>query len=159
MDVGNQVAFRRLCAMKNPQFETFTDYIEKQLVDSKQDFDPNLQEHNSALELGLCNLLTAFGFDGPFDTRPVDVTEHNRNLLKQKVADINVLKKGKRFMPSNEIMAAIKILRDEWHIFPKQSKTERGKYRLEKTKTAALWPDPSWEAYTRYIDFCHAIRE
>ena len=159
MDVGNQVAFRRLCAMKNPQFETFNDYIEKQLVDSKQDFDPNLQEHNSALELGLCNLLTAFGFDGPFDTRAVDVTEHVRKLLTHKVADINVLKKGKRFMPSNGVMAAIKILRDEWHIFPKQSKTQRGKYCLEKTKTATLWPDPSWGAYTRYIDFCHAIRE
>ena len=158
MDVGNQVAFRRLCAMKNPQFETFNDYIEKQLVDSKQDFDPNLQEHNSALELGLCNLLTAFGFDGPFDTRAVDVTEHVRKLLTHKVADINVLKKGKRFMPSNGVMAAIKILRDEWHIFPKQSKTQRGKYCLEKTKTATLWPDPSWGAYTRYIDFCHAIR-
>ena len=158
MDVGNQVAFRRLCAMKNPQFKTFNDYIEKQLVDSKQDFDPNLQEHSSALELGLCDLLIAFGFDGPFDTRSVDATDHSRKLLKHKVADINVLKKGERFMPSNEIMAAIKILRDEWHIFPKQIKTERGKYRLEKTKTAVLWPDPSWEAYTRYIDFCHAIR-
>ena len=104
-------------------------------------------------------MLTAFGFDGPFDTRAVDVTEHVRKLLTHKVADINVLKKGKRFMPSNGVMAAIKILRDEWHIFPKQSKTERGKYSLEKTKTAALWPGPSWEAYTRYIDFCHAIRE
>ena len=61
-------------------------------------------------------------------------------------------------MPSNGVMAAIKILRDEWHIFPKQSKTQRGKYCLDKTKTAALWPDPSWGAYTRYIDFCHAIR-
>ena len=88
LDVGNQVAFRRLCAMKNPQFETFNDYIEKQLVDSKQDFDPNLQEHNSALELGLCNLLAAVGLDSPFDTRSVDVTEHSRNLLKHKVADI-----------------------------------------------------------------------
>ena len=61
-------------------------------------------------------------------------------------------------MPSNGIMAAIKILRDEWHIFPKQIKTERGKCRLEKTKTAALWPEPSWESYTRYINFCQAIR-
>ena len=61
-------------------------------------------------------------------------------------------------MPNNEIMAAIKLLRDEWHVFPKHSKIERGKYRLEKTKAAALWPEPSWEAYARYIDFCHAVR-
>ena len=161
LDVDNQKKFRRLCAMKNPQFETFQDYIEKQLVDSTQDFDPNLQEHNPALELGLCNLLVTFGFDGPFDTREVELTERQVKILEHKVADINNLKSGKRFAPKNSIMAAVKLLQHNWHVFPKQNtkRNQRNKFRLVTTKTAKLWPEPSWEIYQRYIDFTHALQE
>ena len=158
LDVSNQVAFRRLCAMKNPKYENFSDYIQKQLTDSQQDFNVNLQEHNAALELGLCNLLTTFGFDGPFDPRSVNMNEHKIKILNEKVADINLLKKGKRSTPNNAIMAAIKILRDEWHIFPKQSKNRGKQYYLKKTKTAALWPEPTWNAHTRYCGFCESLR-